>query len=127
MPKQPLVYTVEVDGHPPGLFGPRSRSLRALQGSVASIGTLRAYFKRTALCLPHSTIRSRIANEPRGRRIRKPEIEAKASDEMLFAYLIELDEIPNDDQRGPPTGHADGQLKRVPPDGLLFNPEGTPA
>jgi hypothetical protein len=95
MPKKPLIYTVEVDGKPTLTFAGYAREaadickepwFRADLSELTSNGT--------PLCLSGSTLKARIANESEMAIYQEAAKEAKVSEDLLFAYLIELDGVP---------------------------------
>jgi hypothetical protein len=92
MPRKRLIYTVEVDGKPTFTFAGHAREA----AEICKEAWLRAdLFELTSngtpLCLPGSTLRARIANVSEMAIYQEAAKEAKASEDLLIAYLIELD------------------------------------
>lgn len=95
MAKQALIYTVEVDGKPILAFDGHAREAAELCREAWFRSDLNELSSNgDPLCLPGSTIKTRIANEDEMAAYREAAKEAKAPDEILFAYLVELDGMP---------------------------------
>jgi hypothetical protein len=92
MPKSPLIYTIEVNGKPTLTFAGHAREAAELCKEAWLRSDLTELTSNgVPLCLPASTLTSRIANEVEMATYWEAAKEAKASDEILFAYLVELD------------------------------------
>ncbi|MBR1194086.1 hypothetical protein JQ609_32445 [Bradyrhizobium sp. AUGA SZCCT0169] len=96
MPKPPLIYTIEVDGKPTLTFaaGHAREAAELCKEAWLRSDLTELTSNGVPLCLPASTLTSRIANEGEVATYREAAKEAKASDEILFAYLVELDGMP---------------------------------
>ena len=95
MPKKQVIYTVDVDGRPTVTFEGQAREAAELCKeawfrtdlcTVASTGF--------PVCQPSSIIKSRVANEDEVAIYREAAEEAQTSDDIGFAYLVELDGMP---------------------------------
>ena len=96
MPKSPLIYTIVVNGNPTLTFAGHAREAAELCKEAWFRSELTALTSNGApLCLPISTLTSRIANEIEMAFYREAANQAEASDEILFAYLVELDGMPD--------------------------------
>jgi hypothetical protein len=95
MPKLLPIYTIEVDGKPTLTFAGHAREAAELCKEAWLRSELTELTSNgVPLCLPGSTLTSRIANEGEMAAYHEAAKEAKASDEILFAYLVELDGMP---------------------------------
>ena len=94
-----LIYTIEVDGKPTVAFEARQLReaaelskeewLRADLNSLSSNGV--------PLCGIGSKLKVRIANEPEREIYREAVAGAKASDDLMLIYLVELDGTETED------------------------------
>jgi hypothetical protein len=90
-----LIFTIDVDGKPTIAF--EANKLREAaelcneEWFRADLNTLSS--NGVPLCGIGSKLRARIANEPERDVYRKAAQVAKASDDIVFAYLLELDGI----------------------------------
>jgi hypothetical protein len=90
-----LIFTIEVDGKPTVAFEARQlREAAELSKEEWLRADLNALSSNGApLCGIGSKLRARIANEPERLAYREVAKRAHLSDDILFAYLVELDGI----------------------------------
>jgi len=90
-----LIFTIEIDGVPTVAFEARrpreAAELCKEEWLRADLSTLSS--NGVPLCGIGSKLRARIASEPERSVYREAAKEAKLSDDILFAYLVELDGI----------------------------------
>jgi hypothetical protein len=92
MPRKRLIFTVEVDGKPTLAFAGHAREA----AEICKEAWLRTDLSKltsngTPLCVPGSTLRARIADAIEMAVYQEAAKEAKSSEDLLIAYLIELD------------------------------------
>jgi hypothetical protein len=95
MPKKPLIYAVEVDGKPMLAFEDQAREAAELCKEAWFRADLcKVTSNGVPVCRASSIIKSRIACEGEMAIYREAGKEAEASNDILFAYLVELNGMP---------------------------------
>jgi hypothetical protein len=95
-----LIFTIEVDGKPTIAFEARqlreAAELSKEEWLRADLNTLSS--NGVPLCGIASKLKARIANDAESEIYREAVKEARASDEIVLAYLVELDGIETTDE-----------------------------
>jgi hypothetical protein len=95
-----LIFTIEVDGKPTVAFEARqlreAAELSKEEWLRADLNTLSS--NGAPLCGIGSKLKARAASEPERQIYREAAEVAKASDDILLVYLVELDGIGNNDE-----------------------------